>query len=191
MEQVTDDGLVWRQRDQETGESRGFVLLANSKLDLDSPEARCLWESETYNVPTLGLDDASIAEIISSVRAIFGDRPTLNRVYFDRAAGADGDEAIRLWRLCLEAGDPMAHFGLGSALCEVGEFREAFKHLRYYAGLAPAVAWNWRWYGYAAEKINEIEEARHAYRRAIEVNEEFDQGGTDASERLAALDGRT
>ena len=35
--------------------------------------------------------------------------------------------------------------------------------------IAPAGSWNWCWYGKAAQAIGEIDEARRAYRRAIEL----------------------
>ena len=69
---------------------------------------------------------------------------------------------------------------------ELGRHHEAYRHLRYYAELAPAGAWNWCWYGKAAQAIGEIDEARRAYRRAIEL-EPSDQE-TDAPELLADLD---
>ena len=63
----------------------------------------------------------------------------------------------------------MAHFALGYTLYDLGRFHEAYRHLRYYAELAPAGSWNWCWYGKAAQAIGEIDEARAAYRRAIEL----------------------
>ena len=178
---------VWRHNDIESGGPLGFVALNLSELDLEDPETQSLWTSEVYDVPLFGLTGATIAETISAVRANLGNQPTLNRVLFERATGGSGQKAIEDWRLCLAAGDSMAHFGLGCALCEVGEYREAFQHLRHYANIAPAVAWNWRWYGYSAEMIGETAEARKAYEHAIASNEQYCQDETDAKARLAAL----
>jgi tetratricopeptide (TPR) repeat protein len=178
---------VWRHVDGESKEPLGFVVLSLSECNLDGEEAAVLWGSETYDVPLFGLIEATIAEVISATRANLGKRPTLNRVFFERAVGKSGQEAIEDWRLCLTAGDSMAHFGLGCALCEVGEYREAFQHLRHYAHIAPVIAWNWRWYGYAAEKIGETEEARKAYRQAVAINEQYCQEETDAGELLERL----
>lgn len=82
----------------------------------------------------------------------------------------------------------MAHFGLGYTLLELGRDREAYRHLRYYAEIAPAHPWNHCWFGKAAAAIGEVEEARSAYLRAIELTE---AGGdeTDAPELLAELEG--
>ena len=65
---------------------------------------------------------------------------------------------------------------------DLGRFREACRHLRYYAELAPAGSWNWCWYGKAAQAIGELGEVRAAYHRAIEL-EPSDQE-TDAAELL-------
>lgn len=178
---------VWRHNDIESGEPLGFVALHLSELDLEDSETQELWTSEVYDVPLFGLTGATIAEVISATRANLGRRPTLNRVFFERATESSGSKAIDEWRLCLAAGDSMAHFGLGCALCEVGEYREAFQHLRHYTQIAPVVGWNWRWYGYAAEKIGETEEARKAYRQAIAINEQYCQEETDAGELLERL----
>ena len=89
--------------------------------------------------------------------------------------------------MCLQSGDNMAHFGLGCALYDQGQYREAFQHLRFYAQIAPIVAWNWRWYGAAAEAIGETAEARKAYMEAIRLNEVFCQEETDAIELLERL----
>ena len=136
-------------------------------------------------MPQLGLTDASVGEIVLAARALFGG-PTINRVYFKAAVNADPEEALDLWLSCLAAGDCMAHFALGYTLYDLGRFHEAYRHLRYYAELAPAGSWNWCWYGKAAQAIGEIDEARTAYLRAIEL-EPCDQE-TDAAELLAELD---
>lgn len=145
-----------------------------------------MWSGPRFHVPQLGLGAATVGEIVLAARALFGEEPTINRVYFSAAVNADGEDALSYWLSCLEAGDCMAHFALGYTLYDLGRFREAYRHLRYYAELAPAGSWNWCWYGKAAQAIGEIEEARTAYQRALEL-EPSDQE-TDAAELLAELD---
>ena len=45
------------------------------------------------------------------------------------------------------SGDPMAHFGLGYTLSDLGRFREALPHLRHYTRIAAHGPWNWVWLG--------------------------------------------
>src|SRR5947207_13022 len=81
------------------------------------------------------------------------EEATINHAYFGAAVAAqdrDPAEAPRMWFRCLQAGDSMAHFVLGYTLYELGRFHEAYRHLRYYAGIAPAGAWNRCWLGRAA-----------------------------------------
>lgn len=85
---------VWRHVDGESRKPLGFVVLNPSEADLDAVDAECLWRSETSDVPLFGLTDATIAEIISATRAKLGKRPTLNRVFFDRATASSGREAV-------------------------------------------------------------------------------------------------
>ncbi len=86
----------------------------------------------------------------------------------------------------LETGDSMAHYGLGYTLVELGRYREAYAHLRFYIELAPFKVWAWCWLGQAAAGLGSPEEARAAYVRALELE---DAGGfeTDASEMLEDL----
>jgi hypothetical protein len=55
-----------------------------------------------------------------------------------------------------------------------------FDDAPYLLGVASA-AWNWCWYGRAAEAIGELAEARDAYREALRL-EELDETETDAAE---------
>ncbi len=165
----------------------GFVCVDFSALDLSSPSNEDLWEGPTFDVPVLGIEDATVGEIALAVRSTFDDEPTLNRIYFERAAGLEGQAAIDCWRLCLQCGDSMAHFGLGTSLLEAGRAREAYQHLRHYVRIAPLVAWNWRWYGKAAEEIGETGEAKRAYDRAVAIEKKYCQEETDAAELLKAL----
>ena len=170
------------------GRCLGFKVLRFSELDVDDPEVEEIWSGPRFDVPLLGLTDASAGEVIVATRAHFGGEPSMNRVYFNAAAGESGQDALNLWRACLEVGDSMAHFALGYTLFELGRHHEAYGHLRHYVEIAPAGSWNWCWFGRAAQAIGELDEARDAYERAIEL-EEADGDETDAADRLAELVG--
>ncbi len=119
------------------------------------------------------------------MRAHYGDdRATVDAAHFHAAiAEDDPSEAASLWRMALDAGDMKAHFGLGYTLCELGEHRRAYAHLRRYTELVPTNGWAWSWLGQACEGIGRLPEARAAYVRAIEA----DGDETDAAERLENL----
>ena len=74
-----------------------------------------------------------------------------------------------------------------SAAClyDLGRHHEAYRHLRHYTEIAPHCAWNWCWYGKAAEAIGETAEAKSAYREALRL-EALDGSQTDARDRLAS-----
>ena len=146
---------------------RGFMVRSFDNFDPHDPEVGEIWSGPRFAVPLLGLDSACAGEIILAARAHFGDEPSINRVYFQAGTALEGEEALAVWRCCLEAGDGMAHFSIGYTLFELGRFREAYAHLRHYVELAPASAWNWCWLGKAAAAVGELDEARLAYRRAL------------------------
>ncbi len=84
--------------------------------NLDDPNG-LLWGDELcFDVPTLALKRASVGEIVLAAQSTIGGS-TPDVVFFKEALQAaeenDRDKAERLWRACLEAGDLMAHFGLG------------------------------------------------------------------------------
>jgi tetratricopeptide (TPR) repeat protein len=172
--------------DEPGGREVGFKITSLEDFDEEARDLDEVWDGARFHVPQLGLVAASVGEIVLASRALFGEWPTINRVFFDDAVGARGEHALYAWLACLEAGDCMAHFALGYTLYDLGRFHEAYRHLRYYAEIAPAGAWNWCWYGKAAQAIGEHGEARAAYRRAVELERE-DQP-TDAAELLAELD---
>ncbi len=147
-----------------------------------------IWDGPRFHVPQLGLTSAPAGEIAMAARALLGDRSTFNRMLFQEATRAeDPNRAFSLWLACLTCGDNMAHFGLGYTLYELGRFREAYRHLRYYATIAPSHPWNLCWYGKAAEAIGELAEARTAYERTIALDDE-DEAAGEARQRLAGLD---
>lgn len=79
------------------------------------------------------------------------------------------------------------NYGLGYTLHELGRHREAYRHLRAYTEITPSSSWAWCWLGYTCTALGELGEARGAYQRALELEE---QGGeeTDASEWIERLD---
>jgi tetratricopeptide (TPR) repeat protein len=168
------------------GRMVGFKVLGFSEFDPHGPEVEPIWWDPRFDAPALGLGDASAGEIVVATRALYGTAPSINRVYFELGTTASGDEALEYWLACLQAGDSMAHFALGYTLYELGRYREAYRHLRHYVEIAPACSWNWCWFGKAAEMIGEIEEARDAYERAIELEDDGEQE-TDAPDLLARL----
>lgn len=166
----------------------GFKVLGYTHFDADDDDHAEIWEGPRFDAPQLGLSAASAGEIVAAVKATYGTkRPSYNRMLFNEAAGAEGERALELWAACLQAGDGMAHFGLGYTLLDLGRPHYAYRHLRHYADIAPAQPWVHNYLGQAAEAIDETEEARLAYKRAIELTEE---GGTetDAEERLSGLE---
>jgi hypothetical protein len=164
----------------------GFKVIGFSDFDTERDEYWGLWRPPFFDVPLLALRSATAGEVILAAQAYFGDGSSLNRGFFERATSAAGGEALGLWNCCIASGDQMGHFGLGCALLEQGYSAQAYKHLRHYSEIAPAQPWNWCWYGQAAEAVGQIEEARQAYARAVEL-EEAGAEETDAFDRLCQL----
>lgn len=174
--------------DSPDGPEVGFKVIDFSQFDAEAKEVEEIWGKPLFDVPVLGLSGAPAGEVVLAARAMLGADATLNRRFFSAAAAEENPaEALRLWVACLQAGDSMAHFGLGYTLYDLARYEEAYRHLRYYVELAPHGSWNWCWYGKAAEAIGELVEARAAFQRALELEREGDQE-TEAEERLARLD---
>lgn len=151
----------------EDGRTLGFKALEASKLDLSSPEYESIWHGPQFCAPTLALERASAAEVIVAARVFYAGRPSLNRYFFSAAIDAETRrDEIGEWIACVESGDCMAHYGLGIALMESGDHQLAYKHLRYYATIAPCEAWAQYWYARAACAIDLPIEARSALARA-------------------------
>lgn len=166
----------------------GFKVLGYTDFDPEEEEHEAIWEGPRFDAPQLGLAAVSAGEVVVAVKAMYGvKRPSFNRALFNDAAGASGRPALLRWMACLQAGDAMAHFGLGYTLLDLGGHHRAYRHLRHYAEIAPAEPWAHCYLGQAAEEVGELDEARAAYRRAVELTEE---GGsdTDADMRLAVLE---
>jgi tetratricopeptide (TPR) repeat protein len=171
--------------DEPGGRVVGFKIQEYSAYDANHPDHAILWERPRFAVPALGLSSAPPNEIVAAARDLFGEHETVNRTLFQAAMGASGEEALQIWLQCLQAGDSMAHFALGYTLLDLGRRVEAYRHLRHYAEIAPAGAWNWAWLGRAALAVGLDEEARTALERAIELG---GRDGTFAPEMLAALE---
>jgi tetratricopeptide (TPR) repeat protein len=136
----------------------------------------------------LGLTAASAGEIMLAAGALFDGTASIGNVYFRLAADkADPAEALDLWRCCLQAGEQVAHYGVGVTLYRLERYQEAYRHLRYYNEIAPALSWGWYWYARAAVALGYGGEARRAYRPAVELDDPW-QPETDGQERLASLE---
>ena len=167
----------------------GFKVIGFSDFDPEDPDYAAIWARPHFEAPQLGLPAAPAGEILLAARSLYGDGPSLNRVLFESATRLEGAQALEAWTACLHAGDAMAHFALGYTLYELGRFRDAYRHLRYYASISPSHPWNHCWFGKAAEAIGEHTEAQAAYRRALELTAAGAEE-TDAGDLLAALERR-
>jgi tetratricopeptide (TPR) repeat protein len=172
--------------DEPGGTAIGFEVLRLTEFDEAEEEYSELWHGPRFDAPLVALRNATAGEILVAARAAYGEEPTLNRIYFDRAVGESGPDAVAAWRLCLECGDAMAHYGLGYSLLDTGHEREAYAHLRHYIELVGTNAWAWCFLGRACARIGRTSEAREALQRAIAL-EEGGSFATDAAELLEAL----
>ena len=170
----------------------GFAVDEAFGWDVLGNDEPWLWDRAfaAFAVPTLGLEPATIGEIVLAAQAaLTGSTPDV--VFFEmaveRGSRGDWEEAEDLWRMCLAAGDLKAHFGLGYTLVELGRPREAFGHLVTYTRITPRLAWGWAWRGRAAAAMGEVAEARRCFLRALELEAEEGEE-TDAAEQLGALD---
>ena len=164
----------------------GFCVKEFSGVDLDDEEHEEMWTGPRFDVPVLGLRDVCAGEVCLAAEAYLGDEPTVNRAFFHAAMQANGEEALKLWRVCLECGDLMAHYSLGYTLHELGRFREAYNHLRAYTEIVPSNSWAWCWLGQTCAALGEVGEAHAAYRQALELEEDGAEE-TNAAERLEEL----
>ena len=173
------------------GPAAGFTVHNYKSLDVERYDE--LFEEPLFHVPLLGLEQASVGEVVLAARSRF-EISTADVCFFMLALSAaeedhDLEAAADHWLSCLEAGDMRARFGLGYTMFDLGRHREAYEHLRRYSELAPHNSWAWLWLGRASEEIGEHDEAKRAYRRAIRREREG-SFRTDAPERLRALERR-
>jgi tetratricopeptide (TPR) repeat protein len=172
------------------GEVIGFAVDELSEFDPDDVGG-AIWDGPRFDVPVLGLERASAGEIITVAKSTFRGLTTIDNYFFSRATNTeDLDEAEVAWRVCLAAGNLKAHFGLGYTLYDQGRYAEAYGHLRRYTELCPKNSWAWCWFGKVCAARGEVEEARRAFERAIEL-EERGSFETDAHELLEELAPRT
>lgn len=141
-----------------------------------------------FDVPVLGLEDASAGEITTLAGVFFEGISTTDADLFHWAVEVDeaGEEKVRRWQRCLASGNLKAHFGLGYSLCEIGCFHRAYSHLRRYTELVPRNSWAWCWLGQACVGCGDRDEARRAYEEALRLEREG-SFRTNAAELLAAI----
>lgn len=169
----------------------GFAVHGFASADLDALDA---FEGPRFSVPLLGLDSASLGEVVLAARGRFAVS-TADVCFFTLAlacAEEDGDldAAAGHWLSCAESGDMRGLFGLGYTLFDLDRPREAYSHLRRYSELAEHNSWAWLWLGRAAEALGELDEAATAYRTAVRRQREG-SFRTDAAMRLRSLERRT
>ena len=175
------------------GPISGFTVHGYQSLDVDSL-GDVAFGAPRFRVPVLGLDAASVGEVILAARGRF-EVSTADVCFFSLAlacAEEEGDleAAAGHWLSCVEAGDMRGMFGLGYTLFDLERFFEAYSHLRRYTELAPHNSWAWLWLGRTCEAMGELGEAASAYRAAVRREREG-SFRTDASERLRDLERRT
>lgn len=185
--------LLRADEDGEVDEGSVIALMVHEPFDVDPAEidADEFWEGPRFDVPLLGLRDASPGEILLAVQGRFGkDEATADAAFFHMAmaakeSGEEGD-AVGLWQMAIEAGDMKGRFGLGYTLHDLGRYREAYDQLRLYTEITPRNSWAWCWLGKTCAELGFRAEATSAYERAVELEA---AGGleTDAEELLEAL----
>jgi len=184
-EQLADDLAL--MLDPSDGRPVGFLILDLAPYDPDDVAHAPFWEGPRFDVPQLGLHAASINETVVATRALYGDGPSLNRELFSAAIADTDDDAYSKWMACLQAGDPTAHLALGYTLLDQGRHQEAYRHLRHYTEISPAIAWNWVYRARAAQALGHLEETHECLRRAVALDREA--GSDDQSEAADALGG--
>ena len=173
----------------EEGASIGFLAIDYAEIDPETLTSADVWdEGPRFDVPALGLTSASIGEILLAVRARYDEEEgTIAAVHFHLGINSEGEEAAHHFQCAVEAGEMKAHFALGYTLVELGRPQVAYSHLRRYTELVPLNSWAWCWLGRACAEMGEIAEARAAYLRAVDL-EDDGSFATDAAQRLDALD---
>jgi hypothetical protein len=164
----------------------GFEITDLATLDADTTELD-LWGEPRFTAPTLGVRNASVAEIALRARAMFAGRSSADVEAEERGHRADDPEtAEHAYREALDAGALRAHLGLASALSAQGRYTAAYDHARIFTELAPRNSWGWAWLGRACAELGAREEARRALRRAIAL-ERAGSYCTPARELLRSL----
>lgn len=150
----------------------GFAVDGLSRLDVDAHEPD-LWDGPRFDVPTLGLRKAAMAEVLLRARTTFAGESTADVLAMqasrDHAEEHEHELAERQIRLALGTGDLRAHLTLAGCLCAQGRYGEAYDHARIYAELAAADSWGFAWMGRAALELGDLDEARKALKRAVRL----------------------
>ena len=178
------DNFGWFLAEPGGGPIIGFKVVDFSDFDAEAEAA--IFAGPRFDIPALGLRNVSAGEIVLAAAPFLGGRDTIDRLYFDAAIDADGDEALHHWIAALQAGNSMAHYGAGYTLLELGRDHEAYRHLRAYTDVVPRDPWAWAYRARAALAIGERAEARSCCERAIEMEEVYGEE-TDAAELLEEL----
>src|SRR3954453_22365680 len=152
------------------GPISGFTVHRFSTLDVDDLGDSAFGDPR-FSVPLLGMDSASIGEVILAARARF-EVSTADVCFFMLALACAEDEgdleaAAGHWLSCVESGDMRGLFGLGYTLYDLQRYVEAYPPLRRYTELAAHNSWAWLWLGRTCEALGELEEAADAYRAAV------------------------
>lgn len=171
----------------------GFTVHGYPTIDLDELGA-VAFAGPRFRVPVLGLDHASLGEVVLAARGRFAVS-TADVCFFSLALQSSEEDddlegAAGHWLSCMESGDMRGMFGLGYTLFDLGRHREAYTHLRRYAELAPHNSWSHVWLGRACEALGEYDEAATAYRMAVRREQEG-SFRTDARQRLRDLERRS
>ena len=165
------------------GDIAGFKIQGLTEFDPEDPDVAEIFGGPRFTVPALGLSGVPAGEIVLAARPFLGGRSTADRVLFSKAIRKGTAKA---WRRCLEAGNQMAHYGLGYTLLDHDRPHEAYRHLRFYTELVPNDAWAWDYRGRAAWALGDTPEAVMSWRTAVELEDVYGED-TDAREHLAAL----
>ncbi len=181
-----DDGQApdqWREvgesfhflLDRPGGRVVGFRIEDFSEWLPTDEEERAILEAGRFEAPLLVLRGAGALRIAREAAKFFDGENSINRDFFDRAtecgANEEYEQELYWWRCCLQSGDPMAHFGLGYTLSDLGRFREALPHLRHYTRIAAHGPWSWVWLARCQSGLGRFDEARASYRKAIALSE--------------------
>lgn len=81
------------------------------------------------------------------------------------------NEALQLWDkvACQQPNNPIAHFGMASALANVGLSGSAATIMRLSVQVAPEVPDNWFYLGQTLRRLQNYDEARHCYDEALKL----------------------
>src|SRR3954447_8538669 len=90
-------------------EPGGYIIgfSVGDLTEFDPEEHSRLWWGPIFDAPVFGLRDVHAGAIILAAKAHLLNEPTTNRAIFSAAVATKGEDAVGLWRQCLECGDSM------------------------------------------------------------------------------------